>query len=360
MPSPSNNTLSSRFSGLLLRWNKDKNRRAMPWKGEKDPYRIWLSEIILQQTRVEQGLKYYQHFIEVYPDIESLAAAPDEQVYKSWEGLGYYSRCRNLLSTARTVSSELGGVFPKTFDEIRRLKGVGPYTASAIASFAFNEPHAVLDGNVFRVLSRIFAIEKPVDTTEGKKYFTALANELLDKRNPGEYNQAIMDFGALICKPSPECDECPFKKNCEAYLQDRVSLFPVKRKKAASKKRWFEYFILEHDGKVAIRQRVEKDIWRELYEFPLIESAKEATENFAAKKAEAWLGISKKDYSVLEISSSFKQQLTHQQIHARFIKLRLNRKTDQPFPFVWVAKKQIGQYAFPRLINRYLAEAEIF
>src|SRR5688572_25601737 len=185
--------LKRRFTSILLKWDREQNIRQMPWKEEKDPYKIWLSEIILQQTRVEQGLNYYKNFIKTYPDIRQLARAPDEKVFKLWEGLGYYTRCRNLIATARHISNELKGKFPDNYKDIEALKGVGPYTAAAISSFAFNLPHAVLDGNVFRVLARIFGIDKPVDSTEGKKYFTALAEELLDKKQPGKYNQAIMD-----------------------------------------------------------------------------------------------------------------------------------------------------------------------
>jgi A/G-specific adenine glycosylase len=205
------------FTRLLLRWNRQKNKREMPWKGEKDPYKIWLSEIILQQTRVEQGIEYYHRFIQKYPDIRQLAKANDKRIFKLWEGLGYYSRCRNLISTARLISQDLDGRFPTTFDDIRQLRGVGPYTAAAISSFAFNLPHAVIDGNVSRVLARVFGIKKPVDSTEGKKIIVSLAGELLDKNEPGVYNQAIMDFGAVICKPlAPLCSNCIFKKICLA------------------------------------------------------------------------------------------------------------------------------------------------
>ena len=191
----------------------------MPWKGEKDPYKIWLSEIILQQTRVEQGLNYYHRFIKTFPDVHQLGKAPDAKVFKLWEGLGYYTRCRNLIATARYISKELNGEFPAAYDEIKALKGIGPYTAAAISSFAFNLPHAVVDGNVFRVLSRIYGIQTPIDSTEGKKYFTRLANEKLDKELPGVYNQAIMDFGAIVCKPaSPLCGDCVFNKICFAFV----------------------------------------------------------------------------------------------------------------------------------------------
>ena len=203
----------------------------MPWKGEKDPYKIWVSEIILQQTRVEQGLKYYTNFISTFADIDELAAAADQKIYKAWEGLGYYTRCRNLIETARHISRNLNGKFPQRYEEIKKLKGIGSYTASAIASFAFDEPYAVVDGNVFRVISRIFGINKPIDSTQGKIFFTRLANELLDEQNPALYNQAIMDFGAVICKPIPICKNCPFSKHCKAFKNGSVFSLPVKSKK---------------------------------------------------------------------------------------------------------------------------------
>ena len=219
----------------------------MPWKGEKDPYKIWLSEIILQQTRVEQGLAYYTNFIKTFPTVHQLAKAPDEKVFKLWEGLGYYSRCRNLLATARFISKELKGKFPDNYESIKALKGIGPYTAAAISSFAYNLPHAVVDGNVFRVLARVFGISKSIDSTEGKKQFTVLAEELLDKNHPGLYNQAIMDFGAVICKPAaPLCDTCVFKKECYAFRHNKVNALPVKEKKINIKKRWFYYLVLEY------------------------------------------------------------------------------------------------------------------
>src|SRR3954468_1692506 len=197
------NDLKQLFPTALLRWNAESNSRAMPWKGEKNPYRIWLSEIILQQTRVEQGLKYYEKFISNFPDIHALAEAPSEKVFKLWEGLGYYSRCRNLIHSAKFIADHLNGKFPDNFQSILELKGIGNYTAAAIASFAYNLPHAVLDGNVYRVLSRIFEIDTPIDSVYGKKVFATLASELLPAKHAGEYNQAIMDFGAVVCKPAP-------------------------------------------------------------------------------------------------------------------------------------------------------------
>ena len=342
----------SSFRTLLMKWNKTKNDRSMPWKGEKDPYRIWLSEIILQQTRVEQGLAYYQRFITKFPDVRSLASAPDASVLKLWEGLGYYSRCRNLLQAARSISNERGGIFPDTYEDIKALKGVGPYTAAAISSFAFNLPHAVVDGNVFRVLARVFAISKPIDSTDGKKYFTTLASELLDKSKPGIYNQAIMDFGATICKPQlPLCATCPMNKICKAYAAGRVQDYPTKGKKLQVRKRWFYYLVLEHRGRIAIRQRTGKDIWNQLYEFPLIETAgEEETEailNVARKNG--WLREGK--YKVEDQSPAFRQQLSHQLIMARFIRITLRSPSQAG---EWVSPAGLDQFAFPRIVHHYL------
>jgi len=330
----------------------------MPWKGEKDPYKIWLSEIILQQTRVDQGLKYYERFIETFPDVHQLANAPHQKVYKLWEGLGYYTRCRNLIESARHISENLKGKFPDQYEEIKKLKGIGPYTAAAIASFAFNEPRAVVDGNVFRVLARIFGIDKPIDTAEGKKIFSRLADELLDKRQPGLYNQAIMDFGAVICKPVPVCEQCPFNKYCKAFLDDRISSFPVKNKKPSIQKRWFYYILIEHKGKIAIRQRTKKDIWNNLFEFLLIESNPAIDEKkiLAEIKNKGWLG---KDPVEVTISPVFRQQLSHQLIEGRFTRLKVQQKPRLQKGILWVGEGEIKNYAFPKFINHYLQKGDI-
>jgi len=347
--------LKKYFPSLLLKWNKEKNNRQMPWKGEKDPYKIWLSEIILQQTRVEQGLNYYNNFIKTFPDIHKLAKAPNEMVFKLWEGLGYYTRCRNLIATARYISKELKGKFPSAYEDIKALKGIGPYTAAAISSFAFNLPHAVVDGNVFRVLARIFGIDKPVDSTEGKKLFTLLAEELLDRKQPGLYNQAIMDFGAVVCKPAvPLCSTCVFKKHCVAFLQNKINELPVKEKKITIRKRWFYYLVLEYKNEIAIRQRTEKDIWQDLYEFPLVESAGEMDKEKILQEAEKKKWLTKKNYTLLTVSPLFKQQLSHQLIAGQFIKVKLNQKPAVDKEWLWLTKNKAGSYAFPQFINQYL------
>lgn len=347
------------FSPLLLKWNKERNNRKMPWKGEMDPYKIWLSEIILQQTRVDQGLKYYDKFVKSFPNIKVLAKASDAKVFKLWEGLGYYTRCRNLLATAKQIVSERKGKFPDTYEAILELKGVGPYTAAAISSFAFNLPHAVVDGNVYRVLSRVFGIETPVDSTVGKKYFNLLAEELLDQKKPGLYNQAIMDFGAVVCKPvAPICMDCVFKKNCFAFINDKITLLPVKEKKITIKKRWFYYIVMEHKNEVVIEQRKGKDIWQDLYEFPLIETKKELTRKKIIDLLEQKHWLESNAYELLSISSLYMQKLTHQLINGKFISIKLNRKPKKMPKWQLVPKEKIDQFAFPNFINQYLQKTK--
>jgi A/G-specific adenine glycosylase len=348
-----NKELSSKFRALLLLWDSHQNTRKMPWKGEKDPYKIWLSEIILQQTRVEQGWKYYEKFIVVFPDINKLAAAKDKKIYKLWEGLGYYSRCKNLIETARFISKKLNGKFPNEFENILSLKGVGNYTASAIASFAYNLPYAVVDGNVFRVLSRVFGIKKPIDSTEGKKFFSQLAFELLDKRKPGIYNQALMDFGAVICKPqNPGCNNCVLRSHCFAFKNDLVNKLPVKEKKIKITTRWFNYLVIESRGKIYIHKRTANDIWKNLHEFVLIETRSNASVNMILAKAEKENILKKDSYKLLSVSPLSFQQLTHQKIHGRFIKITLKEEFVLP-GFKPVSSKQLSGHAFPGFINSY-------
>lgn len=327
----------------------------MPWKGEKDPYRIWLSEIILQQTRVEQGLNYYNNFIKTFPDVHRLARAPEAKVFKLWEGLGYYTRCRNLIASAKYISKELKGRFPASYEAIKALKGVGPYTAAAISSFAYNLPYAVVDGNVFRVLARIFGIDTPADSAAGKKEFTALASALLDKEQPGTYNQAIMDLGAVVCKPvAPLCNSCVFKKHCTAFLSNRVNELPVKEKKITIKKRWFYYLLAEYKNETAILQRTGKDIWQGLYEFPLVEAGKEMTVRSILQQAENGKWLQKGLYETVSVSPLYRQQLSHQLIAGQFVRIRVKKKSSLRNGCCWVEKNKLGKYAFPQLINQYL------
>ena len=345
------------FSKFLLHWHQQHNTRTMPWKGEKDPYRIWLSEIILQQTRVEQGLAYYNKFIATYPNVKSLAGAKDDDVFKLWEGLGYYSRCRNLLHAAREVVEKHNAVFPDNYIDILSLKGVGNYTAAAIASFAYNQPYAVLDGNVYRVLSRVFAIDMAIDSTAGKKHFTALSQSLIDSKQPALYNQAIMDLGATICKPQqPLCDACPLQKICEAYHQDSISKYPFKEKKLSVTTRWFYYLILEHGNKTLIQQRTAKDIWQNLNEFYLVETQEQ--QHIEKSTIKKWLkeSINYNDkFEILSLSNEQQQKLTHRTIKGNFIRIKLASMIEVEKHF-WIEKKDTGKYSFPRFINAYLEQ----
>lgn len=344
------------FTEQLLHWNRFQNTRTMPWKGEKDPYRIWLSEIILQQTRVEQGWPYYERFISTYPTIDLLATAPEEEVFRLWQGLGYYARCKNMLAAARTVAGQHKGVFPATYEGISALKGVGAYTAAAIASFAFNLPHAVLDGNVYRVLARYFGIDTPTDTTAGKKLFTALANQVLAKDNAAEYNQAIMDFGAVICKPQqPLCVQCPLSSRCEAYQKGLVDLVPVKSKKLIIKTRYFQFLILEQKDLVYIRKRTEKDIWQNLHEFLTLETPAPVNDDMLHELPAFRQLMGRSRYKIAGIAATARQQLTHQTIHARFLRIHVPAGFQPPEGFFPVTRSQLGNYAFPKIIVDYLA-----
>jgi A/G-specific adenine glycosylase len=339
------------FVKELLRWNRYDNGRQMPWKNEKNPYKIWLSEVILQQTRVEQGLSYYRNFIEAFPDIHKLAAAPDEKVFKLWEGLGYYSRCRNLLYTARYIVNELGGVFPQTYEGILALKGVGPYTAAAIGSFAFNLPYAVLDGNVYRVLARVFNKEVPIDSTAGKKLFSTLAQRLLPAEEAGTYNQAIMDFGATVCKPQPNCTGCFFNKGCLAYLAGKQQLLPVKEVRLTRKKRWLNYFLVQHADEILIRQRSAKDVWQGLHEFFLIETPYAYPPKQMLAMFTQQAGISEFQ---MEAEWEKKQTLSHQTISFHFFHCTVNqrKKVDG---YHWIGPAERNRLAFPRTLQTALS-----
>ena len=344
------------FTRLLLQWNDEFNSREMPWKNEKDPYKIWLSEVILQQTRVEQGLPYYNKIIQQFPTVTALAKAKDETVFKLWEGLGYYSRCRNLLATARMVANEMGGIFPTEYSALLQLKGVGAYTAAAIASFAYNLPYAVVDGNVYRVLSRMFDIEIATDSKEGKELFSALAQKLIDKELPGKYNQAIMDFGATVCKPAlPSCNVCALNTICKAYKNGTVNLLPIKEKQLKKKHRIFYYFVFQHKNQFLIHQRTTKDIWQNLHEFYLLESPK--TIHWNTNNISEWLEQQlsvKKGFEIEDISVELVQQLTHQKITSRFIKIRLDKIPATLSAYNWMTKAAAMKVAFPKLLNDYL------
>lgn len=348
------NIHAASFSHLLMQWHIKDNKRAMPWKGEKDPYKIWLSEIILQQTRVDQGMNYYLRFIKKYPTVLKLAAASDDEVFKLWEGLGYYTRCKNLLATARYISKELNGKFPDNFENILKLKGIGPYTAAAIASFALNLPYAVVDGNVSRVLARYFGIHTPIDSITGKKEFAALAQQLLDKTASGLYNQAIMDFGATVCKPQlPLCTQCLMSSACKAFRENSVSSLPVKEKKIIKKSRWFYFIVLEQNGKYFVRKRAAKDIWQNLHEFILIEKPAKK-EPALITQSEEFKALGLRTYTTVATSVYYKQQLTHQTIHGCFIHIKIAGKKMLK-GYELMDKKALAQLAFPKLVNDYLA-----
>jgi A/G-specific adenine glycosylase len=349
---------AERFSEGLMYWHREHNGRELPWKGEKEPYRIWLSEIILQQTRAEQGLPYYLKFVAAYPCVEDLAAAKDDEAFKLWEGLGYYARCRNMLATARQVESECKGVFPNTYAGLLSLRGVGPYTAAAIASFAFGLPHAVVDGNVYRVLARYFGITTPTDGSEGKKLFQSLADSVLDRKDPGGFNQAMMDHGATICTPvNPKCGDCPVAEGCIARKEGLIELLPLRARRVAVRSRYFHYLLLKHEGYVWIQRRSGKDVWRGLYEPLLIESDialdRQELKNDARYKALSLQGQP-------EYEGELTQRLTHQLIQSRFFSIQLSARPALENEGIWVAEKAIKEYAFPRSLVTFFEKNGYF
>ncbi|MEO6330226.1 MAG: A/G-specific adenine glycosylase [Ginsengibacter sp.] len=343
------------FTAELLKWNKLRNSRVMPWKNEKDPYKIWISEIILQQTRVEQGLEYYKRFVKEYPSVQDIADARESNVFKIWEGLGYYSRCKNIIASAKYIVNELKGNFPENFESILQLKGVGNYTASAIASFAYNHPHAVLDGNVFRVLSRFFGIRTAIDGKD-KSIYSSLAHDLLDKKNPGIYNQAIMDFGATICKPKiPLCSICPLQQKCFAFLNGMVNMLPQKEKTITRKSRWLYYLLIEYRNKFYVRKRLAKDIWQNLNEFVLIETEK-LVSIAALQSSEPFSQIlNSEDFTIISVSRIYKQQLTHQIITGQFIRIKIKNRIS-PDGYQLISLKEIDLLPFPKFITAYLKD----
>lgn len=346
------------FAKNLQKWYKI-NKRDLPWRQISDPYKIWLSEIILQQTQVVQGLSYYKKFVKTYPTVAHLAKAPADEVMKLWQGLGYYSRARNLHETAKIIVKEHKGLFPKTHEQIRNLKGVGDYTAAAIASFAYNLPHAVVDGNVYRVLSRVFGVELPIDTTEGKKYFNQLAKELLPKSNVAEYNQAIMEFGALYCRPAnPDCGGCIFNSQCLAFQKKQVQVLPVKSKKTKVTNRYFNYIVFTYKNNTYIRKRTAKDIWQGLFEFVLIETTQRAKPQQILKHAIFKEATKEISFSVSKISSEYKHVLSHQNLHAVFYWIELSKPiADKSLKKVNL--NAIEAFATPRLIEKHLKDGNI-
>ncbi|MCL6524454.1 MAG: A/G-specific adenine glycosylase [Thermoflavifilum sp.] len=342
------------FTRLLMRWHRQDNGRQMPWKGIRDPYRIWLAETILQQTRVEQGWAYYERFVQAYPTLEQLAYADEQAVYRLWQGLGYYNRCRNLLHTARELVQHYGGEFPRSYDGLLSLKGIGPYTAAAIASFAFGLPHAVVDGNVLRVLARYFALHIPVDLPEGKKLFSQLAHKLLDVQDPGAFNQAVMDLGATICKPRrPACNHCPLAVKCQAFHLQQQMQFPVKAQSKSIQSRYFHYLVIRFQAKTLLQRRIQKDIWRGLFEFPLIEkNALWEVEHL--QQTPEWQNQLPTDDWSLKGVIDLQQQLTHRRIHARFFYIETPVAPHISPHQLLVGWDDLCQYALPGIIVKYL------
>ena len=330
------------FAFKLINWYKE-NKRDLPWRNTKDPYFIWLSEIILQQTRVAQGMPYYLRFLEAFPTIQSMAEADEQEILRLWQGLGYYSRARNMHQSAKIIIQNLNGIFPDSYAKILALKGVGNYTAAAIASFAFNEDVAVVDGNVFRVLARLFGVEEDIASGKGQKVFQQLADELLPKGESATYNQAIMEFGATFCKPiSPDCNACIFNDRCVAFVQKRQQELPLKIKKLKIKERTFTYLIFNYQGKLVMKMRGAGDIWQGLYDFPTFEDIiadEEVLKGSNIKNSLSMLledrnllqmkvgqQILDKEMTLLSVSHTYKHLLTHQKISAQFIHFQINNK----------------------------------
>lgn len=336
------------ISEILDAWFKE-NERAMPWRESRDPYKIWLSEIILQQTRVAQGTPYYLAFIQEFPTIASLAAAQQDEVLKLWQGLGYYSRARNLHHAAKQVMNEFKGVFPNTYESILKLKGVGPYTAAAVASIAFGEKKAAVDGNVIRHISRLFGITDDVRLTKIQKSIQVVADGLIKDSNPGRHNQAMMEFGAIQCIPkNPNCSNCPMSHLCIAYTDKKVELIPHKTKKLKRRSRYFHYFMISDGNMIWLDRRNENDIWKGLYQFPLIETD---SENFDFSKMD-YSNFNLKNIQVLKSKTSSKHVLSHQDIFATFHHIKVNKLPESDF--VSVKLDEVHTFALSRLIDRYL------
>ena len=349
---------SKLFANQLINWYEE-NKRDLPWRKTKDPYRIWLSEIILQQTRVAQGLPYYERFVEQFPTINDLANASETEVLRLWQGLGYYSRARNLHSCAKMVVNDFDGVFPSDFNELLKLKGIGRYTAAAISSSAFNEPNAVVDGNVYRVLSRVFGIEEDISSTKGPKVFEKRANELLDKEKPNQYNQAIMEFGAIQCSPkSPACGVCPFRDDCFAFNNNKIDSLPVKTKKTKVRKRYLTYLVFQSEEGLWLKERGNGDVWQGLFDFYLIE------ENKQIGLDEVILALHKMgltDSIIGEESKLYEHVLTHQRIFANFVKIELGNEDEarlksNHLEIEKYSLEHINNLPKPVLISKYLED----
>jgi A/G-specific adenine glycosylase len=344
------------FSKKLIDWYHI-NHRDLPWRKTRDPYKVWLSEIILQQTRVAQGLPYYNEFVKAFPTVFDLAKESEQKVLRLWQGLGYYSRARNLHRCAKEIVKNYNGEFPNSFEELTKLHGIGPYTAAAIASIAFRESVAVVDGNVFRVLARLFGIEKDITSDKGKKYFFSLASGLIDQNQPDLFNQALMEFGALHCLPkNPKCNECIFSKNCEANQKDLQTVLPVKSKKVKVRTRYFNYFVIHSKNGILMKERNGKDIWRGLYDFYLIETSRNQKpeslvegDNFLSKS------------TIIRESKVYKHILSHQKLKVKFINVQKSFSKNEEMTAKNIGLKkftaiEIAKLPKPILIDRFLRE----
>ncbi len=344
-----------RFSSLLLDWYHE-NKRDLPWRKTKDPYKIWLSEVLMQQTRVNQGLPYYLQFVKKFPTVKKLAQSPEKEVLRLWQGLGYYSRARNLHRCAKLVSNHLHGRFPKSVTELKRLPGIGDYTAAAIASMAFHQPSAVVDGNVFRVLSRLFGIDLNIASPNGKKYFFELANSLIPHDQPGEFNQAMMEFGAMHCMPrNPKCDECIFSRRCVAYQNGRQLLLPVKSKMKKKKVRHFNYFVIRSGKNIWMKPRESKDIWQGLNEYFLIESKRQLSDSKAMElfTKETAMSLPMAQRKSIRIN----QILSHQEIMGKFFEIDFSNVSHHTLRHgKFFSEQDIERMAKPVLIRKYLKD----
>lgn len=343
------------YSEKIINWYLE-NKRDLPWRDISDAYRIWISEIILQQTRVNQGLDYYLRFVERFPTVEQLAEAEEDEVLKYWQGLGYYSRARNLHKAAKKIMTEHAGVFPREYEDILNLNGVGEYTAAAIASFAYNLAYATVDGNVYRVLSRLFAIETPIDTGKGKKEFTRLAQELLPESKPGIHNQAMMEFGALHCVPvSPDCSHCVLQSLCKAYETNSISQYPKKAQKTKVTNRYFNYLFIKYDGKTYLQKRENNDVWKNLYEFPLIESD-ELFDHDKLITNESFIKLFSNiaNIEIQSISKPIKHVLSHRNIFTQFVTINISNENAVLKKFVQTPIDEIDRFAVSRLMEIFL------
>lgn len=346
---------------LLLAWYEE-NGRPLPWRMTGDPYKIWISEIILQQTQVKQGMAYWHRFMARFPDVISLANADEDEVMRLWQGLGYYSRARNLHAAARMIRDEYAGHFPTTYEEVHRLKGVGDYTASAICAFAYNLPHAAVDGNAYRVLARLFGVETPIDTVAGKREFATLADALLDRRRAGDFNQAIMDLGATVCTPlTPDCGGCPLATHCEALHTSRTEVLPTKSRRTKVTDRYFNYIYVRAGKYTFLRKRGEGDIWQGLYELPLIETdTPTPTEDLLNHPVwREWMEeCHAKNPTLRLVAKEVKHVLSHRIIHATCHELTLPEETPPFKGYLQVMHEQLDEYPMPRLMEILMEEKE--